>query len=184
MSGVPISSVPRRAVDLGSGGGVPGLVLAALTWPTTAWILLDASARRCAVLVAAVTELGLAGRVTVVHGRAEEYGRDPATRGGADLVVARSFGPPAVTAECGAPLLGVGGTLVASEPPGGEGRWPASGLAALGLEQVASAARSASYAVFVATQPCPPRFPRRPGVPAKRPLWSVAAGAGRPPGST
>ena len=49
-------------------------------------------------------------------------------------MTARSFGPPAATAECAAPLLAVGGLLVVSEPPDGPDRWPADALAALGLE--------------------------------------------------
>ena len=52
-----------------------------------------------------------------------------------DVVVARSFGRPAMTAECAAPFLLRGGHLVVSEPPGAvEGRWSAEGLAGLGLE--------------------------------------------------
>jgi predicted O-methyltransferase YrrM len=67
-----LSSGPTRAVDLGSGGGVPGLVLAALAWPATHWTLLDATARRCVFLASAVAELGLADRVTVTRGRGEQ----------------------------------------------------------------------------------------------------------------
>jgi 16S rRNA (guanine527-N7)-methyltransferase len=170
---VQVPNAPRRALDLGSGGGVPGLALATLAWPVTAWTLLDASARRCAFLTTAVAELGMTSRVAVIHGRAEDYGRAADLRGRADLVVARSFGSPSVTAECGAPLLAVGGHLVVSEPPdgGSEGRWPGGGLDELGLERAGSVDAAASYAVFVARRPCPDRFPRRPGVPSKRPLW-------------
>lgn len=177
-----MSTAPTSGVDLGSGGGIPGLVLAALAWPTTRWTLLDASARRCIFLTAAVDELGLAKRVTVAHGRAEDHGRDPRTRAGADLVVSRSFGAPAVTAECGAPLLAVGGHLIVSEPPGGGGgdRWPAAGLAQLGLVPMSGVAVPASYAVFIASRPCPDRFPRRPGVPGKRPLWRAGSAGSKP----
>ena len=73
-------------------------------------------------------------RVTVVAGRAEELGRSPQWRGRMAAVVARSFGSPSVTAECAAPLLAVGGQLVVSEPPEpAAGRWPAAGLALVGL---------------------------------------------------
>lgn len=177
-----VSDAPTSAVDLGSGGGVPGLVLAALAWPTTRWTLLDASARRCVFLTAAVAELGLAERVTVAHGRAEDHGRDPRTRAGADLVVSRSFGASAVTAECGAPLLAVGGHLIVSDPPGGGGedRWPAAGVAQLGLASMSGVAAPASYAVFIARRPCPDRFPRRPGVPERRPLWTAGSAGEKP----
>jgi len=163
---------PRTAVDLGSGGGVPGLVLAR-RWPDSAWILLEAGARRAAFLGRAVDELGLAGRVQVCHQRAEVAGHDPERRGRADLVVARSFGPPAVVAECGAPLLRVGGVLLVAEPPGGAPeRWPADGLRRLGL--VPDGAITAPRAIqrLRSVTPCPDSFPRRTGVPAKRPLFT------------
>ena len=160
------------AVDLGSGGGVPGLPLA-LLWPATQWVLLDAGERRTSFLVEAIATLRLSGRVTVVRGRAEEVGRQPHRRAGHALVVARGFGPPAVTAECGAGLLSVGGRMVVSDPPGGApGRWPAEPLARLGLAVGPLVhAGGGSYQVLVQVTPCPERFPRRPGLPAKRPLF-------------
>ena len=65
---------PRRFLDLGSGGGVPGLVLAA-QWSDSEAVLLEASARRCAFLVDAAMELGCGSRVTVIRARAEDAGR-------------------------------------------------------------------------------------------------------------
>ncbi|HZQ27155.1 MAG TPA: RsmG family class I SAM-dependent methyltransferase [Acidimicrobiales bacterium] len=162
---------PVSALDLGTGAGVPGLVLA-LRWPDSAWVLLDGSRRRTALLEAAVAELGVADRVAVVCGRAEQVGHDLTYRGRFDLVTARSFGPPATTAECGAPFLRPGGVLVVSEPPGDEGgRWPSEGLAELGL--VAGPARTSRprAQVLEAVSRCPDRYPRRVGVPAKRPLF-------------
>jgi 16S rRNA (guanine527-N7)-methyltransferase len=175
--GLP-AGAPSSFLDLGSGGGLPGLVLA-YVWPSATVVLLDAGERRCAYLVAAVERLGLEGRVTVVRGRAEEAGRDAALRGAFDLVVARSFGPPAVTAECGAPFLRVGGHLVVSEPPadseshagGAAVRWPADGLALLGLELGPSWREPFSYQSLVQGEICPDRYPRRTGMPAKRPLF-------------
>lgn len=164
---------PRRAVDLGSGGGVPGLVLASVCWPDAELVLLDASQRRCTFLELAVADLGVADRVRVVWGRAEELGRDEALRGRADVVVARSFGPPAATAECAAPLLVVGGCLVVSEPPGSDAsRWEPTGLARLGLGP-AELLAAPDGAVVRLTQrsPCPDEFPRRTGVPVRRPLF-------------
>lgn len=167
-----VSDPPRRALDLGSGGGVPGLVLAVEHWPDARWVLLDANQRRAAFLTSAVEALGVGDRVMVRRGRAEEAGRTPDLRGGFDLVVSRSFGPPAVTAECAAPLLGVGGQLVVSEPPERlAGRWDEAGMAALGLEAEGERPTSAHFARFRQLWPCPARFPRRNGVPAKRPLF-------------
>ena len=107
---------PTAFLDLGSGAGVPGLVLA-LAWPDARGTLLDSSERRTAFCGRAIDRLGLTGRVRVVRARAEEAGRDPALREQFDLVTARSFARPAVTAECAAPFLCLGGRLLVSEPP-------------------------------------------------------------------
>ena len=163
---------PARAADLGSGAGLPGLPLA-LRFPGTEWTLVEASVRRAAFLRAAVRDLGLGERLAVVEERAEVVGRTAAYRGSFDLVVARSFGPPAVVAECAGPLLCVGGRAVVSEPPGGAPeRWPAEGLAGLGMVPGASVrVGGAAYQVLRQERPCPDRWPRRVGVPAKRPLF-------------
>jgi 16S rRNA (guanine527-N7)-methyltransferase len=164
-----------RVAELGSGGGVPGLVLAAELFGTT-WVLVEANQRRCRFLQRAVRDLGVADRVDVWVGRAERFGREPGVRGGFATVVARSFGPPAVTAECGAPLLRVGGRLVVSDPPEERSdRWPAAGLAELALQRVTHAALATSSQAHVVVLrqagPCPERFPRRVGIPTKRPLF-------------
>lgn len=164
---------PDRVIDLGSGGGLPGLVLALVCWPDAEVSLVDASQRRCTYLELVVQELGLAPRVSVRWARAEELGREEAWRAASDVVVARSFGPPAVVAECSAPLLRDGGRLVVSEPPAGAvDRWPAPGLAPLGL--VPSPVRTvngARYAVLAQVGPCSDAYPRRPGLPGRRPLF-------------
>jgi 16S rRNA (guanine527-N7)-methyltransferase len=173
-----IGPTPAQFLDLGSGGGVPGLVLAR-RWPESRAVLLDARERRCRFLREAVRDLDLDGRVVVVWARAEEAGHRDYLRGAFDLVVARGFGPPAVTAECGAPFLRVGGTLAVSEPPddGDSGappdapRWAAPGLARLGLAVGRSWTDGFRYQALDQVEPCPERYARNPGVPAKRPLF-------------
>lgn len=166
-----VGAAPPSFVDLGSGGGVPGLVLAAV-WPEAEVVLLDSNERRTGFLGEAVAGLGWDARVRVVRSRAEEAGRDPALRAQFPVVVSRSFGPPTVTAECAAPLLTVGGCLVVSEPPDDAERWPADGVAVLGLALSARLATDAGrFQVLTQAERCPERFPRRVGVPAKRPLW-------------
>lgn len=160
------------AVDLGAGGGLPALP-AALAAPTWRWLLVEAQLRRVDFLGWAVGELGLTGRVEVRHARAEAVGRDPAVRGTAQAVTARSFGPPAVVAECAAPLLEVGGYVIVSDPPEGAGdRWPERPLGDLGLVVSASVAVSAGhFTVLRQAEPCSDRYPRRAGVPGRRPLF-------------
>ncbi len=169
------ASRPGRVLDLGSGGGIPGFVLAVECWPDATWVLLEAGARRAQFLQHGVDVLGLADRVAVVRGRAEEAARAPEHRGKFDLVVARGFARPGVTAECAAPFLRPEGALVVSDPPSGAGdRWFPAGLAVLGLVMDPVQPTRSSGAHFVRLRqatPCPDRFPRRTGVPAKRPLF-------------
>lgn len=119
-----------RCVDLGTGVGVPGLLLAILH-PETTWQLLDASAQRCEIARGAVHVTGLSDRVEVVHGRADDYAHEPEWRSAHDLVVARLFGPPCEVAECGIPLLAEGGSLVVSVSPTTAAAWLAADLSLL-----------------------------------------------------
>jgi 16S rRNA (guanine527-N7)-methyltransferase len=191
-----LAEAPAAFADLGAGGGVPGLVLA-WRWPESAAVLLEANRRRCLALELAVERLGWSGRVRVACQRVEEAARG-VLRGSLPLVVARSFGSPAATAECAAPLLRPGGLLVVSEPPlaagpadasepagrsvgpaAGRGRpqgadaerWPPGPLGQLGLRPLGRRGGRFGYQVLVQERPCPERFPRRVGVPAKRPLY-------------
>jgi len=167
-----VDGVPDSFVDLGSGGGIPGLI-ALSTWPGTTGVLLDAQARRCAFLRWAVDELGWSDRASVVEDRAERAGRDATLRERADLVLARSFGPPAVTAECAAAFVRVGGRIAVSEPPSGsEERWPVDGLMLLGLDLEAIRVDDGVHmALLRKTAPLDDRHPRPIGVPGKRPLF-------------
>ena len=159
----------RLVVDLGSGGGVPGLVLG-VARPELRLVLVEARAKRCRFLEAAAAELDLTAEV--VEGRAEVVGRS-ALRGTADAVVARSFGLPATTAECGSPLLREGGVLVVSEPPPPPqpGRWPEGGLRRLGLALGERVEATTAVQVLEQRWTCPDEYPRRDGLPGKRPLF-------------
>jgi 16S rRNA (guanine527-N7)-methyltransferase len=166
-----LTDEPQRVLDLGSGGGLPGLVLGVLAWPGSRVLLVDAQERRAVALREATARLGCEDRISVRHGRAEDLARLDGVRQGFDTVVARSFGPPAVTAECATGFLSPGGRLVVSEPPGGAGRWPPEPLAVLGLRLDDVFTGPPAFAVLTQHAPCPERFPRRAGVPARRPLW-------------
>jgi 16S rRNA (guanine527-N7)-methyltransferase len=169
-----VRAVPAesRVLDLGSGGGLPGLVILA-DRADVRGVLLDAVQRRCEFLRAACDRLGVAGRAEVVCARAEEAARMAEWRESFDVVTARSFGPPAVTAECAVGFLRAGGVVLVSEPPEpNPDRWPADGLARLGLiaEPVPEAAPAQLIRLRI-TGSADPRWPRRVGIPRKRPLW-------------
>ena len=164
---------PADFLDLGSGGGVPGLVFA-IVWPEARGALLDAQLRRTAWLRTAVARLGLVERVEVIEGRAEDLAHEAPQRERHPLVVARGFGPPAATAECGSGLVAVGGTLSVSDPPGGDPtRWPETGLDEVGLEMSTQVVQSSgSFVILRKHAPLGERFPRRRNLPLKSPLWS------------
>jgi hypothetical protein len=165
---------PSSVIDLGTGGGVPGLVLVSC-WPDTRVVLIDASERRTSFLQETLDSwLGPSG-AEVIRGRAEELGRLTALREKCEAVTSRSFGIPALAAECGSSFLALDGTMVVSEPPEveTEDRWPSQGLALVGL-QSAGASRVADrfgYQVLRKASAIDGRFPRRVGIPVKRPLF-------------
>lgn len=178
LSALPLvdAAAPARALDLGSGGGVPGIVLA-LARPAVEWTLVDSSRRKADALRDFATALEL-HHVAVVAERAETLGRDPGHRDRHDLVVARACAPLPVLVEYALPLLSTGGTLLAWKGPisddelaagasaasrlgGGEVTVRGAGFEALGDHRFVLVPKLAST---------PARFPRRPGEPARRPL--------------
>jgi 16S rRNA (guanine527-N7)-methyltransferase len=177
-----IGAPPERFADLGSGAGVPGLVLATVAWPASQAVLIESQHRRIHHLRRAVEVLGCADRVTVYGGRAEDAGRRE-LREQCDVVVARSFGPPAVVAECAVALLRAGGSAFVSEPPAtSPTRWPSDILAELGFRPAeiligptvpvdGRDPHPVRVARLVRTGPLLDRWPRTPGALRKRPLW-------------
>jgi 16S rRNA (guanine527-N7)-methyltransferase len=161
-----------RFLDLGSGGGLPGLVVA-VHRPELRGVLLDSQRRRTAFLESAVARLGLTDRIDVVTGRAEDVARDPVHRERHVLVTSRGFARPAITAECAVAFLAPGGRLAVSEPPAPSPfRWNDAVLADLGLTAPTLAEQAEAHAaVLHRTGPLDPKWPRKRGIPQKRPLW-------------
>jgi 16S rRNA (guanine527-N7)-methyltransferase len=167
-----VGGPPARWVDLGSGGGVPGLILAA-EWPGSSGLLVEVMGRRARFLRKVVRDCGWASRITVAEGRAEAVAREADVRGNFDLATARSFGPPAVTAECATGFLRVGGYLLVSEPPSGSsGRWSDEGLRRLGFGPAEACETANLHFVRMRRDTAlDDQWPRRTGLPEKRPLW-------------
>jgi 16S rRNA (guanine527-N7)-methyltransferase len=163
---------PARFVDLGSGGGVPGLVLA-VTWAESEAWLLDGQLRRVRFLLDALEDLGIDERVHAVHGRAEELAHEPAHRDQADVVTARSFATPGITAECGIGFLRPGGALLVAEPPDERAdRWPVEPLASIGLvDDGTTRTPSGSVRRLRRVGELPPAIPRRSAAMHRRPLF-------------
>ena len=127
---------PTSFLDLGSGGGLPGLVLLE-DWQNNATFV-DSMEKRMAFLQECLDLEGAPTGGQIRLGRAEALARERDLAGQFDLVTARSFGPPAVTAECAVRFLKVDGYLIVSEPPDDDTatRWKPYALGQLGLHVV------------------------------------------------
>ncbi|MDX6504250.1 MAG: rRNA (guanine527-N7)-methyltransferase [Gaiellaceae bacterium] len=158
-----VASFDGPVVDVGSGGGVPGIPLA-LALPDREVTLLEASGRKCAFLRDATAALA---NVTVVQGRAEE--QEPERFG---VAVGKALAPPAVAAEWLLPLVAVGGAaIVYAGHVQGDLNVVAAALGAAPPEaHPVATARDRSLLVFRKIAPTPAGFPRRVGVARKRPL--------------
>lgn len=160
-----------RGVDLGTGAGVPGLLLA-LARPRSQWLLVDASEKRCDLAEKAARAVQVHDRVTVRHARAEEVAQDPEWRGTGDLVVARSFGPPAEVGECGLPLVAPSGQLVVSVNEATEREWRAATDSRIPFSVVGSwQLLSGRFLALAVSGSVGEEMPRRPAARARRPLF-------------
>jgi 16S rRNA (guanine527-N7)-methyltransferase len=173
---LPQVRAARTIADLGSGAGFPGLPLAIALPRSQVW-LVESNGRKCAFIVHAAEASGIAN-AQVINARAEAW---PEGVESCDLVVARALAPLAVVAEYAAPLLRLGGTLLAwrgqrdrdDEESGGRAA-AELGLQAsppLRVEPYPGALRRHLHPMLKVGQ-TPDRFPRRPGMARKRPLGS------------
>jgi 16S rRNA (guanine527-N7)-methyltransferase len=171
---LPTVRAATRIADIGSGPGFPGLALA-VALPSATVSLVESAARKCDFIERARSAGGV-GNATVVAARAEAWA---AGVGGQDLVTARAVAPLAVLCEYAAPLLRLGGALVAwrGRRDSDQEQSAVRAAAELGLE-ARGAVRSEPYPgssdhhlhLYVKVMPTPARFPRRPGMASKRPL--------------
>jgi 16S rRNA (guanine527-N7)-methyltransferase len=157
LRGLPlVESFEGAVVDVGSGGGSPGVPLA-LALPEREVTLLESSSRKCAFLESLAIP-----NVRVVRGRAEEQETD---RFG--VAVAKALAPPPVAAEWCLPLVRPGGAAVLWIGPSADTDRVARVAERLAAELVES---PPGFLVLRKLGPTPPGFPRRPGVARKRPL--------------
>ena len=164
----------RRIADLGAGAGFPGLVLAAAL-PEARVRLVESVGRKCLFLRRAVAEARLAN-AEVINARAEDW---PAGAGANDLITARALAPLNVLVEYAAPLLALGGHLVAwkgqvdpEEEADGRAAADALGLAVPRRTDVPPRPGADMRSLWVARKEAetPPGYPRRPGMARKRPI--------------
>ncbi len=180
LSGLDAPPLPEatRIADIGAGAGFPGLVLAAAL--TNARVdLIESTARKCEVIARLAVTAGV-DNATAIPARAEEWASADGA-GRYEIVTARALSSLAVLAEYAAPLLDLGGALVAwkgARDPEEEGAG-AEAAQILGLTPAPpipvrpfKGSRERNLYIFTKTAPTPDRFPRRAGMATKRPLAS------------
>lgn len=191
LEAAPLASVARtgsgepgeprvRVGDVGSGAGLPGLVLAVVL-PWAQVDLIEATSRKCEFIARAVNAVG-AANATVVCERAETWAAEGPVAGGResyDVITARAVGRLAMLAELASPLLRRGGALVAwkGERDGDEEaelERASEGLAMRPLEVLDvvpyAGSRRRHLHVVEKCGPTPAQLPRRPGMAKKRAL--------------
>jgi 16S rRNA (guanine527-N7)-methyltransferase len=159
LAAVPfVERYPGTVVDVGSGGGAPGIPIAAAL-PGREVVLLEANARKCEFLESVARDFP---NVRVVRGRAEEQGTDVL-----GVAVAKALASPPVALEWCLPLVVPGGAAVLLVGPTAEPEAVARASAQLG-----GGPPEAHPGIFVVPKvaPTPEGFPRRPGIARKRPL--------------
>lgn len=164
-------------VDIGTGAGFPGLVLACAR---SGWrfVLVDAT-RKKARFVQQMAALLTLDTVAVIWDRVENMGRKESFRERFQVALARAVAPLAVLVELALPLVTVGGAMLAYKGPNvaeeleqAENALEILGGEVVGLEcyDIPFRGRRRHLVLIRKTAPTPPEFPRRPGIPAKRPL--------------
>jgi 16S rRNA (guanine527-N7)-methyltransferase len=169
-------AAPMRVLDIGTGAGLPGIPIK-IGWPEMSLTLLESAGKKCRFLEQACEALGLED-VLVVEGRAEDVGRDAAHRETYDLVIARAVAPLPVLLEYALPALRIGGWLTAPKGSAALSELDASAKAldALGGRLYDAApfqppeGLRQTVVLVEKVAPTPERYPRRAGIPSKRPL--------------
>jgi 16S rRNA (guanine527-N7)-methyltransferase len=172
------SSEPLRVIDIGTGGGFPGLA-AAIALPGAQLTLVDSVGRKLEAVRAMAEAIGLADRVALRCERAERSGQQRGQRGAHQLALARAVAAAPVVAEYLVPLLAPEGRALLYR-----GQWSPQDQGALEralspLKAVISrqqqrelpAGRGTRTLIELAPSgPCPKAYPRAVGIPAKTPL--------------
>ncbi len=167
----------KTVIDIGSGGGLPGIPLA-IVLPECSITLLEATGKKAVFLRHIIETLGLEN-VHVVHGRAEEYAHMPDYRENFGFVLARAVAPLNVLVELLLPFCTVGGTCIAPKKGDIEGEIAAalSGIERLGgtiraikTVSIPDEENDRRLVIIEKIRATPEMYPRRPGIPSKRPL--------------
>ena len=181
LSGLPWLPESGSFVDVGTGGGLPGLVWA-ICRPDLTAVLLDSIGKKCNLLNEIIAELGCTNAVAV-NTRSEDFAK--VNRETFDMATARAVAHSCILAEYLAPLVKTGGKLLAfkGESAADEikipsSKWRLLGLDAPSLHPYTTCDKNRLIVLWKKLMPTPPRYPRNPGMAEKKP-WYRALPKGR-----
>jgi len=167
----------KKIIDLGTGAGFPGIPLKIMS-PKAEITLVDSLKKRCLFLEKTLSELAING-VVVINDRAENLGQNKKYRGIFDLSLSRAVAHTRILIELHAPLLKIGGEMLLLKGPGIEEEITVSQKAAeeLGVKlfdlikyELPEGYGQRAIAIFKKIKDTPEKYPRRPGIPEKKPL--------------
>lgn len=176
-SGAFLIGKAGRLADIGSGAGFPGLAMKILYPGLEVW-LIESVSKKAGFLEKAAGDLGLE-KVRVIHGRAEDLGQEPSLRETFDFAVSRAVSSMGVISEYCLPLVRIGGRFVAYKAAGVEEEIARSedAVGILGGEiegvhhlTLPFSGDGRTLISIKKTSPSPGKYPRRAGIPEKRPL--------------
>lgn len=164
-------------IDIGIGGGFPGIPII-IECPNFRLCAVDSVAKKLEFVRLLADKLGLSDRIEVIAARAEELSRDPAKREAFDLAVTRAVARTSVICEYCLPFVKVGGYFVAYKAKNIEEELDEAqnAISTLGGEVIKtvkytlSGAEERSLVLIKKVGPTPDKYPRKVGVPAKKPL--------------
>lgn len=185
LSALPLlpEGAGKKFVDVGTGGGLPGLVWA-ICRPELSGTLLDSIGRKSTLTAEIARALGCTN-VVVVNMRSEDFANCGGNREGFDVATARAVARACVLAEYLSPLVKVGGKIIAFKGKNAraeldipQSKWRELGLAAPTLRPYAVAGKDRCLVIWEKIKPSPARYPRKPGMAEKKPWCGIS-----PPGN-
>ena len=172
---LPEFTSANRILDLGTGGGFPGLPLA-IACPDKEYFLLDSVAKKLKVVANAAEELGL-NNVEVLNMRAEDLARLPAYRESFDVVVSRAVANMSTLSEYCLPFVKPGGYFIAyktasavSEIYSAENAFKLLGGSDVRIASSGSDEDEHIFVIVYKEKHTPDKYPRKAGIPSKQPL--------------